>query len=57
MSEVVQKGKWVTRESNGDIFWYYESTCEKCSIPTFTALDSARLKTGLCVTCYFEAKA
>ena len=30
MSETVQKGKWVPRESDGDVFWYYESTCKKC---------------------------
>ena len=54
MSETVQKGKWVPRESDGDVFWYYESTCKKCGKPTFTALDVPRLKTGLCATCYSE---
>ncbi len=53
MSEIeAQKGKWVCKESSGDYLWYYEATCKKCGKETFTALDSSRLTTHLCVECY-----
>jgi reverse gyrase len=52
----IQKGKWVGGYSGDDYLWAYESTCKKCGGHTFTPLDSPRLKTGLCTTCYFDEK-